>query len=128
MFDQQVTFLYSRDLETSAVFYGETLELPLALDQGGCRIFQTSRDSFLGVCRCSEQRPVSPEGIIITLVSDDVDGWYERLKTKGVTFDTAPAENPDYNIYHFFLTDPDGYKIEIQSFRDPLWPRPSIAT
>ena len=39
MFDQLVTFLYTRDLEQSAVFYGETLGLPLVLDQGACRIY-----------------------------------------------------------------------------------------
>jgi catechol 2,3-dioxygenase-like lactoylglutathione lyase family enzyme len=33
MFDQQVTFLYTADLARSAAFYGQTLGLPLALDQ-----------------------------------------------------------------------------------------------
>ena len=125
MFDQQVTFLYTRDLDKSAAFYSEVLGLRLALDQGVCRIFKTSPESFLGVCRCSEQRPSNPEGIIVTLVTDDVDGWYERLKAKGVVFDTRPTENAEYNIYHCFLHDPDGYQIEIQSFRDPAWPRPA---
>lgn len=32
MFDQQVTFIYTEDLEESAKFYGEILALPLALD------------------------------------------------------------------------------------------------
>lgn len=125
MFDQQVTFLYSRDLDASTAFYGETLGLEVALDQGPCRIFQTSPNGFLGICRCSEQRPVSPTGVIITLVSADVDGWHRRLEAKGVEFDTAPAGNEEYNIYHCFLTDPDGYKIEIQSFLDPAWPQPT---
>lgn len=123
MFDQLVTFLYTRDLDKSATFYGETLGLPLVLDQGACRIFKTSPEGFLGICRCSEQRPSNPEGVIITLVTDDVDGWYERLKTKGVVFDAAPTGNDEYNIYHCFMKDPDGYQIEIQSFRDPAWPR-----
>ena len=125
MFDQLVTFLYTRDLDGSAAFYGETLGLPLVLDQGACRIFQTSPEGFLGVCHCSEKRPSNPEGVIITLVTDDVDGWYERLKAKGVAFETGPTENPEYNIHHCFLRDPDGYQIEIQSFRDPAWPRPA---
>jgi catechol 2,3-dioxygenase-like lactoylglutathione lyase family enzyme len=125
MFDQLVMFLYTRDLDKSAAFYNETLELPLVLDQGGCRIYQTSPEGFLGVCRCSEERPSNPGGVIVTLVTDDVDGWYERLKAKGIAFDTAPAEKAEYNIYHCFLRDPDGYQIEIQSFRDPAWPRPA---
>ncbi len=124
MFDQLVTFLSTQDPEANAVFYSETLGLPLVLDQGGCRIYQTSPGGFLGVCRCSERRPCSPEGVIVTLVKDDVDGWYERLEAKGVAFDTAPTETAEYNIYHCFLRDPDGYQLEIQSFRDPAWPRP----
>ena len=36
--DQQVTFLYTIDLEATAVFYETILELPLILDQGACRI------------------------------------------------------------------------------------------
>ena len=122
MFDQQVTFLYTRDLDASALFYEQTLELPLILDQGACRIFQSSPHSVIGVCTCSEERPSNPDGIIVTLVSNDVDGWYDTLRSKGVMFDTPPSENPAYNIYHCFLKDPDGYQIEIQSFRDVNWP------
>jgi len=122
MFDQLVTFLYTHDLEKSAAFYGEIVGLSLALDQGACRIFQTSPGGFLGVCRGSEQRAANPDGVIVTLVTDDVDGWHERLVARGVVFDTAPTANVEYDIYHCFLTDPDGYQIEIQSFRDPAWP------
>ena len=124
MFDQQVTFLYASDLAASAAFYGETLGLPLVLDQGSCRIFQSSRGSFVGVCQCSDERPVNPAGVIVTFVTDNVDGWYDRLKAKGVNFDTAPNKNAKFNIYHCFLSDPDGYKIEIQHFLDPEWPKP----
>ncbi len=123
-FDQFVIFLYARDLERSAAFYGDILGLPLVLDQGGCRIFRIGRDAFLGVCRCGESRPCSPDGIIVTLVSADVDGWYEQLLAKGVAFETPLCANPTYNIYHCFLRDPDGYQVEIQRFDDPAWPAP----
>lgn len=125
MFDQQVTFLYTRDLDAASAFYGDTLGLSLVLDQGACRIYQASPDGFVGVCTCSETRPSSPEGVIVTLVTQDVDGWYERLKEKGVPFDTPPLDNPKFNIRHCFLRDPDGYQIEIQCFRDSAWPKPT---
>ncbi len=124
MFDQQVTFLYVKDLAVSDDFYADTLGLPLVLDQGSCRIYKASPDGFLGVCQCSEDRPSRPEGIIVTLVSQDVDGWYKRLSAKGVTFDSPPAENAKFNIYHCFLKDPDGHQLEIQRFNDPAWPTP----
>ncbi len=50
-FDQQVTFLYVRDLERSARFYGETLGLEQVLNQGLARIYRIgSGNAFLGVC------------------------------------------------------------------------------
>jgi catechol 2,3-dioxygenase-like lactoylglutathione lyase family enzyme len=45
--DQQVTFLYVRDLEASTRFYGELLGLPLALDQGVCRIYRVAAGAFI---------------------------------------------------------------------------------
>jgi len=125
VFDQQVTFVYTQDLDASAAFYGEILALPMILDQGSCRIYQSSPGAFIGVCRCHAERPISPAGVILTLVTDYVDGWYRRLRDKGVAFDKKPAENDTYNIYHCFLKDPDGYQIEIQQFRDPAWPKPN---
>jgi catechol 2,3-dioxygenase-like lactoylglutathione lyase family enzyme len=125
VFDQQVTFLYVTDLERSAAFYGGTLGLALVLDQGACRIYRVSADGFLAVCRCSETRPSSPDGVIVTLVTGDVDGWYERLAAKGVAFESPPRAKPEFNIYHCFLRDPDGYQLEIQRFDDPAWPAPA---
>ena len=123
MFDQQVTFLYCTDLEASTHFYQDLLELPLVLDQGACRIFRAAPGSFLGVCAAREDRPVETTGVITTFVSQDVDGWYEKLKAKGVAFEKTPQEFAKYNIYHCFLRDPDGYLLEIQRFNDPVWPR-----
>jgi len=124
VFDQQVTFLYTQDLERSAAFYGQTLGLTMVLDQGGCRIFRSSANAFVGVCQSREAGPANPDGVIVTFVTEDVDGWYDKLTARGVTFDAPPRENTDYNIYHCFLRDPDGYKIEIQRFQDPSWPAP----
>ena len=118
--DAQVTFCYTADFEATTHFYGELLGLPLALDQGACRIYRVREGAFIGVCR-REKAPDS-DGIILTLVSDDVDGWYARLTERGVVFEKAPAFNPKFNIYHCFLRDPNGYLLEIQQFLDPSWP------
>jgi catechol 2,3-dioxygenase-like lactoylglutathione lyase family enzyme len=61
--------------------------------------------------------------VILTLVTDDVDGWHARLAAKGVTFEKEPAANPEYGIYHCFFRDPNGYLLEIQRFDDPNWNR-----
>ena len=118
--DQQITFLYTPNLAATAQFYEETLGLELALDQGSCRIYATSPHAYLGICERIAAE-VDPAAVIFTLVTPDVDGWYTALKGKGVEFEKPPALNPQYQIYHCFLRDPNGYLIEIQRFEDPRW-------
>lgn len=120
-FDQVVTFLYTGDLDASSRFYGEILELPLVLDQGACRIYRTSPYGFLGVCN-HKGPPKDPDSAIVTLVSQDVAGWAERLRAKGVTFEKEPTFYERFNITHLFIRDPSGYLVEIQTFHDPTWP------
>lgn len=119
--EQQVTFLYTRDLAATAQFYEEVMGLSLVLDQGSCRIYQVSRDAFVGFCQ-SDDASRQPSGVIFTLVTTEVDAWYRYLSDQGVAFEKKPQLNPRYNIYHTFLRDPNGYLIEIQRFLDPTWP------
>ena len=123
LIEQQVTFLQTKDLEGTAVFYETILELPLILDQAACRIYGVGGGAFLGFCRHLTSGEKT-SGVILTLVSQDVDGWYAFLKQKGVAIEKPPQFNPKFNIYHFFLRDPNGYLIEIQRFEDPAWPKP----
>jgi catechol 2,3-dioxygenase-like lactoylglutathione lyase family enzyme len=118
--DQQITFLYTPDLEASIYFYEEILGLPPALDQGTCRIYRVSDGGYLGVCRRDEQPATG--SLIVTIATQEVDEWYHFLRDKDVTFEKPPTLNPQYNIYHCFLRDPNGYLIEIQRFLDPAWP------
>ena len=120
----QVTFLYTRDLKQSAAFYEEILGLPLVLDQGTCRIYRTCWRAFVGICENPEVS-INPTGVIFTLVTPEVEAWYQALLHKGISIDKAPTYNPKYNIEHFFIRDPDGYLIEIQQFLDPAWPQGS---
>ncbi|MCP4164368.1 MAG: VOC family protein [Chloroflexi bacterium] len=113
--EQQITFLYTKDLAATADFYERLLGLALWRDQGDCRIYQVAGNGLLGFCLRLDA-PKCPQGIILCLVTDDVDGWYETLKAQGVIFEKPPGLNPTYQIYHTFLRDPNGYLIEIQRF------------
>jgi catechol 2,3-dioxygenase-like lactoylglutathione lyase family enzyme len=123
--DEQITFIYTTDMAASDAFYAGQLELPLALDQGSCHIYRLTAAGYLGVC----QRPaetiqaVDPRkrGVIITLVTQEVDRWHQHLVAKGVRFESPPQFNAEYDIYHCFLRDPNGYLIEIQRFAEPRW-------
>lgn len=121
--DQMITFLYTGDLEATDQFYREVLELREVLDQGDCRVYRVSSDSYLGFC-CRETPPGEQRGIILTLVTDEVDAWFDQLRANGVAFEAPPAHNARYGITHCFLRDPNGYLIEIQRFDDPQWTSP----
>lgn len=118
--EQQITFLYTANLVETARFFEDILDLKLALDQGSCRIYVTAAHAYLGICERANTK-IDPSAIIFTLVTQDVDGWYEKLTEKGVVFEKPPELNPRYQIYHCFLRDPNGYLIEIQRFEDPRW-------
>lgn len=118
-----IAFYPSRDLAATRHFYGDLLGLVLARDQGSCLIFEVGPGGYLGFCAAdslpgegSERHP----GLILTLVTDGVDRLWERLGSRGVASDGPPRWNEHYGIYHFFVRAPDGYRLEIQRFRDKL--------
>lgn len=117
---QQITFLQVDDLERTHDFYAEKLGLELTLDQGACRIYRVGGDSFLGFC--DHRDGPSPEGVIVTLVRDDVDAYCKQLQEAGVELESGPTYNETFQIYQAFLRDPDGYLVEVQRFDDPAWP------
>jgi catechol 2,3-dioxygenase-like lactoylglutathione lyase family enzyme len=129
-FDQHVTFLYAEDPEPSWAFYEQVLGLPLAQDQGSCRIYQVvpGARAFLGVCRARGPRvtdnPRVQGGAVVTFVSQDVEGWHDRLREKGVEIASAPAHSEAFRVTSFFFRDPAGYTLEIQRFDRPDWPAP----
>lgn len=125
-FEQQVVFLQTDNLAQTADFYEQILGLPLVLDQGSCRIYRGGGDGYIGFCH-HLAAPREKSDIILTLVTQDVEGWYRHLREKGATFEKPPALNERFNIFHCFLRDPNGYLIEIQRFQDPAWPPPGSA-
>lgn len=111
-------FLYTTDLEITRSFYLEKLGLDLVRDQGDCLIFRLISTSFIGFCK----RPVTEASkpVIITIVTEQIQSWYESLTSSGVQLESEPIYNPKYGITHFFIKDPNGYLVEIQHFDQPL--------
>jgi len=118
-FDKQITFLHAENMVENKKFYSEILGLELIRDQGSCLIFQVTNSAYLGFCEHIE--PIAPgRKIILTLVTNDVDSLYMDLVGKNVEIVEPPKANPKFQIYHFFIKDPDGYWVEIQRFDNPL--------
>ncbi|SEA10828.1 VOC family protein [Rubrimonas cliftonensis] len=116
---QLLTFLYTDDLARAAGFYRDVVGLEPVIDQGRVVIFRVNAGAYLGVCDLPN-RPRGTDGVMVTFVVD-VDEAYERLKARGVVFDGPPGPMMDGAVYAAFFRDPDGYRLEIQEFRDPRW-------
>ena len=115
IFKEFITFLGTEDLEKTSRFYQNVLGLTLYLDQGVCRIFNVNNQSKIGFCEHmsiihGEKNP------ILTLVTEEVDEMYRKITSSEVKIPEKPKINLKFNIYHFFLQDPNGYTIEIQKF------------
>ena len=120
--DQSIVFTYTNDLEAASRFFAEVMELDLVVDQGACRIYRLTESSFLGVCDLPE-RTGNGEGVMITIVTSQVDEWHDFLTARGVAYVKAPAHSPRFGIYSSLFVSPHGYQIEIQRFDDEAWTR-----
>lgn len=115
--DQNVVFTYTDNLPETSSFFSDIMELELVLDQGSCHIYRLSKQCFLGICNLPD-RPREQAGVTITIVSGDVDGWYEFLTAKGVEYTRKPAYSHEFDVYSSLFISPHGYRIEIQQFGD----------
>jgi len=94
---QQITFLQADDLDETHAFYADGLGLEWTLDQGACRIYRVGREAFVGFC--DHREGPSPEGVIVTLVADDVDAFCERIESAGFELESEPSYNEKFRIY-----------------------------
>lgn len=117
----QITFLYYRDLQPVSKFYQEIMGFELVEDQGWAKIYRVNGNAYLGIV--DEERGFhkaqKKSAVLITLVVDDVLGWYDYLKRKGVKILTELREVEDIQVRGFFLEDPGGYAVEVQQFLKP---------
>jgi hypothetical protein len=108
-----IVFFRTHILDELSEFYTENLEAKLWLDQGGCRIFDFE-GFFFGFCNREQQ---DLEGLLTFVYPsrEEVDRVYEKVKDSA---DSSPKDTEAYRIYHFFGTDPEGRKFEVQYFWD----------
>ncbi len=117
-FRYPITFLPMNDRKATVNFYFALLNLPIALDQTKCILFEIGQ-SYWGFCSHMSDSISNPDQVILTLVVDNernVDEWYEYLIHKDIECLQKPAHNRAFGIYNSFYKDPNGYRLEIQSF------------
>lgn len=118
-FSASIGFYPTSDLTATRAFYEGVLGLSLVRDQGTCQIYRVAGGGYVGFCQSAEAVSFDPR-VILTLVTDDVDGVYEALRAAGVETEAPPRHNPRYAIFHFYARGPMGERVEIQRFDEPL--------
>ena len=116
--EKQIVFLPTKNLDSTTHFYMNIMGLQLFLDQGDCIIFKSCQNSYIGFCKRSVE--IIEGKFILTLIVDNVDEAYVELKSKGFDDISPPVINEKYQIYHFFITDPNGYLVEFQKFLEKI--------
>lgn len=97
------------DKERARKFYQETLELkPATTAMDGAWIEYELGATTIGVGSHPAWKP-SREGTTVAFEVEDFDVAYEKLKSRGVTFDMEKNETPVCWMAQF--RDPDGNKL-----------------
>ena len=112
-----ITFFYYRDLPRAMAFYEGVLGLPLAIDQGWCKIYRLCPGAHVGLV--DETRGMNKwqamKPVQLCLRVPDVDAWFAYAQAQGLENLSELFVNDALGIRAFVFTDPEGYQIEIQS-------------
>ena len=117
--ENQISWVYTKQLRETCQFYAEVLGLDVHRETATAVIYRSTPHSFIGICQVFEDRMAEPSGSMITFVTEDVDGWFQRLVDAGAHVDGPPHVLERFGIYTFFVRDPNGYRIEFQKFLAP---------
>ncbi len=108
-----IVFINTNALPKLRKFYSKRLGADVWKDQGDCVIFDRGGFRF-AFC----EREGSPEtcGVLTFLYDsiEEVDEIYDELKD--VATSQPVSREPEYSIYQFYAEDPEGRKIELQTF------------
>ncbi len=116
-----ITFLTYEDMAVGDRFYRVILGLPLIEDQEWAKVYRIHGCAHVGIVEARRdlvEKPVG-SGTLLSIVVDDVDAWYRKLKDEpSIEILGPPSMVLDIPVYSFFFKDPAGYHVEIQAFTE----------
>ncbi len=106
-----IVFYKTEKLQEIVHFYTNRIGSEVWLDQGKCVILKHGNMLF-GFC---EGEKADIDGILTFFyrTTTEVDAIYRRIEKDA---EHSPRKNERFHIYHFFGLDPEGRKIEFQTF------------
>ena len=124
-----IIFTYSDCLERDKRFWGVDIGLTVLADKGAVVFFALpGTGGSLAVVQSGISAATTPpisagkanfDTVMVCLLSEDVDGWTQRLAARGHPVVQQPQENRSFGIRNALLRSPAGYLVEIQCFTDP---------
>jgi hypothetical protein len=108
-----IIFLGTTMREDIVRFYKDRFDMTVWFEQEDCTILRED-NLILGFCQREE---ADTSGIITFWVGSNKEVDALHAKHADIA-EGEPAVNERYNIYHFFLRDPEGRRLEIQRFLD----------
>ncbi len=110
-----IVFYKTTKYQEIVTFYRDVIGMDIWLRQADCTILKHG-NFLLGFC----QRDSADTCGMITFYYDDrteVDRMYLKLKEYSLD---KPKINEKYDIYHFFIQDPEERMVEFQYFMHPV--------
>jgi cyclophilin family peptidyl-prolyl cis-trans isomerase/catechol 2,3-dioxygenase-like lactoylglutathione lyase family enzyme len=110
-----VQYFY-RDRAAAERFYGQVLGLPAA----GPGLFRVSETVWLRISPLAEAGADAdaPKTATLSFVTDEVDGWYDYLKSKGLKMRSELKDAARHPTRGFVAVDPEGHLLEFERFLD----------
>jgi hypothetical protein len=113
---ENILMLYYKDISLVVPFYEETLGLARTYNDDWVKIYQITPTSFVALVQEGEgsfHRAQADNAVMLSIVTEQVDDWYGRLKRdKGIKFLKDIYNNEHAPIRAFLVEDPGGYSIE----------------
>lgn len=110
---------YYRDLEAAHAFYTEVMGFETVADLGTAWVLRVAGTSYLTLADEATAGPLSPEAprsVTLALVTEEVQGWWDYLRGRGVAT-LGPYRRQEGRPYDGFVAvDPEGYYLEVERF------------
>ncbi len=115
-----LTFFYYDDLPKAVAFYEQVMGLSLIVDQGFCKIYEITPQSYIGLVDAEHgtHKPSPAKPVILSFVTPEVDGWYAHLQKCGVPMLHPLGTSDRIGVRGFMALDPEGYTLEFEWFMD----------
>lgn len=119
-------FYYYSDVDAAWSFYSDTLGLETVVDYGFAKIVRLAESSYLTLVQASEGMHTTdePKTVTLTLVTDELNRWYEHLATKDVPMQVDLSEVDGQSSNSFVAIDPEGYFLKFVRYN----PHPNHAS